>query len=203
MINELTTRGVHIGKTYAVDMFPQVSTLPNTIVIKHDLNQPNVPIKDKTINFVFSLETIEHLTNTYTFVKEISRILVEDGIVLINTPNLLAWYNRIIFPLGGLPIHYEVNEIPIRYEADEIPTHDESVHFKKYGRLIARRGPIASHIRVFSPKALSELLEEHGLHVLEVKGIKFLSGRMSSIDSFFSNFPSLSSTFSLIGKKVG
>jgi len=61
---------------------------------------------------------------------------------------------------------------------------------------------VVGHIRVFSPKALKELLKDNGFRVLKVQGLRFLYGKLSILDSFFAHFPSLSSSSSIVAEKV-
>jgi 2-polyprenyl-3-methyl-5-hydroxy-6-metoxy-1,4-benzoquinol methylase len=185
MINILKSNDLKIEKVFAVDINPSVKGSELVEIIRSDLNYPKLSISDSSIHIVFSLETIEHLINPYAFVKEVHRILLGNGILLLTTPNILAWYNRILFLFGSLPIHYEVTEE------------------KSYGRLVARNGPTVGHIKVFSPKALNELLKDNGFCVEKMEGLRFLYGRkIAFIDSFFSHYPSLSSSFCTISRKV-
>lgn len=46
-----------------------------------------IPLKNKSVDIVVSFETIEHLNNYKSFIKEIKRILVKGGLLIISTPN--------------------------------------------------------------------------------------------------------------------
>jgi 2-polyprenyl-3-methyl-5-hydroxy-6-metoxy-1,4-benzoquinol methylase len=191
MVDMLVSHNVEIDKLLAVDIDPELESSNKVEVIKSDLNCPVLELPDNNFQVVYSLETIEHLINPGLFVKEAHRILVKNGIFVITTPNILAWYNRVLFLLGSLPIHYEVTET------------------RNYGRLVANDGDTVGHVRVFSPRAAKELLEANGFRVLKIRGLRFIidkgnvrQGRGNLIDSFFAHFPSFSSMFSIIGIKV-
>lgn len=191
MLEILVSHNVKIDKLFAVDIGPGLKSSEKVEVIKSDLNHPVLQLPDNNFQVVYSLETIEHLINPGLFVKEAHRILVKNGIFVITTPNILAWYNRVLFLLGSLPIHYEVTET------------------RNYGRLVANDGDTVGHVRVFSPRAAKELLVANGFNVLKIKGLRFLfdngnvrEGRGSLVDSFFAHFPSFSSMFSIIATKV-
>lgn len=47
----------------------------------------NLPIKDKSVDVVISLETIEHLKEPEQFVKEVKRVLKPGGKFIVSTPN--------------------------------------------------------------------------------------------------------------------
>ncbi len=46
-----------------------------------------IPLKDKSVDVVVSFETIEHVKNYRRFIKEIQRVLKENGILILSTPN--------------------------------------------------------------------------------------------------------------------
>jgi SAM-dependent methyltransferase len=191
MMDILSLHQLSIDKLFAVDINPTLESSDKVEVIKSDLNNLGLELPDNSVHIIYSLETIEHLINPHIFVKEVHRMLVKNGIFVITTPNILAWYNRILFLLGSLPIHYEVTEV------------------KNYGRLIAKDGATVGHVRVFSPRAFKELLRDNGFSILETKGLTFLHskgkvnyGKFSTLDSFFSRFPSLASMFSVIATKI-
>lgn len=191
MLDILGTHNVKIEKLFAVDIDPGLKSSEKVEVIKSDLNFPVLQLPDNNFQVAYSLETIEHLINPSLFVKEACRILVKNGIFVITTPNILAWYNRVLFLLGSLPIHYEVTET------------------RNYGRLVANDGDTVGHVRVFSARAAKELLNANGFHVLEIKGLRFIidkgnvyQGRGNLVDSFFAHFPSFSSMFTIIATKV-
>ena len=79
--------------------------------------------------------------------------------LFLTTPNILVGYNRFLFLFGSLPIHYEVTER------------------KRYGRLVARDGPVVGHIRVFSPKVLKSPGKITDFVGLKVQGLRFLYGK--------------------------
>ena len=60
-----------------------------------------IPLADASVDVVVSLETIEHIDEYSTFLKEIKRVLVPDGVAIISTPN------DIESPEGN---HYHVHE---------------------------------------------------------------------------------------------
>jgi len=47
----------------------------------------NIGLEENTIDVAVSFETIEHLKNADKFLKELSRVVKDDGVVMISTPN--------------------------------------------------------------------------------------------------------------------
>lgn len=56
----------------------------------------NLPFDSGTFDVVVSFETIEHLKNQEKCLQEIKRVLKEDGLAIISTPNIL------VFPKGNI-----------------------------------------------------------------------------------------------------
>jgi len=155
--------------------------------LNHDLNENNLKIPNNSVNFAYALEVIEHLWNGDIFISEVYRVLKSQGLFLVTTPNLAAWYNRLLFSLGIMPIHYEVS------------------FKKKYGRSYLRLGEgskAVGHVRLFTPFALSKFLEDNGFEILRCKGLQFIfHGLISVLDRAFTAFPSWSSMILILAKK--
>lgn len=68
-----------------------------------DLNAAPLPYPDATFDLVFAGEVIEHLVDTDFFLQELARCLKPGGHVLLTTPNLASWENRLRLLLGKYP----------------------------------------------------------------------------------------------------
>lgn len=66
-----------------------------------------IPLEDNQVDVVVTFETIEHIEDYDTFMKEVSRVLSPDGLLILSTPN------DIEFPEDN---HYHVHE----FEEDEL-----------------------------------------------------------------------------------
>jgi hypothetical protein len=77
----------------------------------------------------------------------------KDTILNIGTPNLTAWFNRVLFVLGYVPHSVELST--------------EINPGKPFGW--GKEG-LGGHIRVFTVSALIELLKHHGFKILSVEG---------------------------------
>jgi 2-polyprenyl-3-methyl-5-hydroxy-6-metoxy-1,4-benzoquinol methylase len=155
-------------------------------IIEHDLNSPSLNILDESIDFAIALELIEHLWNVDVWLKEVQRILKPKGLFFLSTPNIAAWYNRILFLFGFLPVHYEVS------------------NNKKYGRpqFLLKDPKAVGHIRVFTPSSLSQIMNDNGFEIIKCKGLAFIEhGISSKVDQLFARTPSIASTFSITAKK--
>lgn len=119
-----------------------------------DLNEDILPFPDGFADIAFSLEVIEHLINPDNMLKEAHRVLRRGGYLLISTPNLSSWVNRVLFLFGYQPYNVEVSTETI-----------VGVAYKK-----GIFGGHAGHIRAFTLRALKELLKHHGFRVVKVFG---------------------------------
>ena len=111
-----------------------------------DLEKDSLPFPNNFFDFVHFGETIEHLVNTDHVLEEIYRVLEPKGIVIITTPNLCWWVNRLVMLFGYQPFGTEVS---LRYSP---------------GKLYHRWGEQpSSHVRLFSPPALIQLCKKYKL----------------------------------------
>ncbi len=62
-----------------------------------------LPYKEEFFDLVFAGEVIEHLVDTDAFLKEMSRILKTGGKLILTTPNLASFENRIRLLFGVYP----------------------------------------------------------------------------------------------------
>ncbi|PYK49887.1 MAG: hypothetical protein DME20_05630 [Verrucomicrobia bacterium] len=76
-----------------------------------NLNDP-LPLKDNTFDGVNLVEVIEHVEHQPQLIREIGRVLKDNGVVVISTPNVLNMFSRLRFLFTGFlrgrvrPLHY-------------------------------------------------------------------------------------------------
>ena len=68
--------------------------------IKADLNKELV--FEETFDVIICQELIEHLENPRHLLRELKKILNNEGIIILTTPNIFNWKARIYYPLKGL-----------------------------------------------------------------------------------------------------
>jgi len=153
---------------------------------KADLSSDRLPIQDGSADLVTALEVIEHLVNPDNMLREAYRILRNHGYLLITTPNLASWVNRLVMLLGYQPYNCEIST--------EILA---GVPWK--ARTFAKP---AGHIRPYTLRALREVLTYHGFEIIDVKGASGVEPReLRIIDAIFSLRPSLARRLIILARK--
>lgn len=139
---------------------------------------------DNHFNIVIASHIIEHVVNPDHLISEAKRVLKKDGILIIATPNLAAWFNRILLLLGYQPFFTEVSTI------------DKTLGIKFTRRLTKKREPLG-HLRLFTQGALSDILDLHGFKIIKFSGAEFLGfpKPIDKVDQIMSKFTPIASTF--------
>jgi hypothetical protein len=118
--------------------------------------------------------------------------LKKRGYFVFATPNLLAWFNRILVPLGVQPLFLEPS------------TKSKLVGAGFLARFKKESQPVG-HVRIFTTRALKDMLEMNGFEILKIKGALFDEGLPKSIlwiDKIFNIIPGLSSNLVIVARKV-
>jgi cyclopropane fatty-acyl-phospholipid synthase-like methyltransferase len=89
---DFSVTGADIDRTAA-------SALGNDFV-EADLDRP-FPWNDSCFDVVISTEGIEHIENHFAFLRELHRILKNDGALILTTPNITSLRSRIRFAGSG------------------------------------------------------------------------------------------------------
>ncbi|MCL5434972.1 MAG: class I SAM-dependent methyltransferase [Patescibacteria group bacterium] len=154
-----------------------------------DIEQ-KLPYRNESFNSVLCVQMIEHLINPDFFLTESKRVLKKNGLLIITTPNLAAWFNRIILLFGYQPFFTEISTI------------DKTLGLSFTRKLTPNRKPLG-HLRVFTLKALIELLQMHDFKILKVKGstVSYFPKYVYFFDKLFSHFPSIATDLIVIAKK--
>jgi SAM-dependent methyltransferase len=129
-----------------------------------DLSSDVIPFDENMFDVVMCGEVIEHIFDTENMLKEIHRVLKPGGTLIISTPNLSSFLNRIFIFLGMQPLCTEV-----------------SSRNSGFGNPFRKNRSPAGHIRNFTAGSLTDILtynnfsitENKSTHVTEKPFIKF------------------------------
>lgn len=151
-------RNITEAKIYGVDISEKhcMRARERGIMVKQADLEQGIPYEDNLFDLVFAGEVIEHLKDPDFFLQEIYRVLKKNGIVVITTPNLASWHNRILLMLGLQPYNMEAS------------SRDARIGYGPLKRL--KNSKPAGHLRIFTKNALQELLELYGFTIEKMAG---------------------------------
>lgn len=145
---------------------------------------------DAYFDIVIISHIIEHVVNPDHLMQEAKRVLKKGGLLIVNTPNLAAWFNRMLLLLGFQPFFTEVS------------TLDKTLGLKFTRKMTPYTSPLG-HLRVFTGAALKDIVELHGFKIIKKSGLEFfvLPRFLLFLDRLFSHSFSLASNLILVARK--
>lgn len=82
---------------------------------KVDIEKEPFPFDSNTFDLVTSFEVLEHLYDPMHFLKEICRVITEDGLIIMTTPNMCSMISRIRMIMGKLPVAVASDPTHVRF----------------------------------------------------------------------------------------
>jgi len=145
-----------------------------------DLDTKPLPAESDSIDFITCFETIEHLYNTDHLLSEINRILKTGGYLVLSTPNLASWDNRLKILFGFQPRHAEI-----------------SLQTGSFGSYRSDKTPngltrASGHIRAYTLRALQDQVRYHRLTIERSFGYG---------DRFSFSMPSIAKIIIIVARK--
>jgi SAM-dependent methyltransferase len=166
-----------------------------------DLNTEKINKPSGLADIIFLAEVIEHLYNPDLVIAECRRLLKNDGYLVLTTPNLTSWFNRILFIFGFFPMNMDIS-CQLRYSGRRDILNKAPVD------KVVKFNPLFDvHIRLYTVKSLTILLEEHGFIVENIHGyyqsksLNFKVGKfLNLINRNISRFPTFAHGIILTAK---
>ena len=153
---------------------------------KADVNKL-LPFKEETFSCVILGELIEHVPDPDFLLRECYRVLKKRGILIVSTPNLVSWANRILVLLGIQPLFTETSI---------------EVNLGRYFKILGQNDKTQGHLKIFTHKSLAEILEREKFTIEEKYGVPFFFPfPISLIDRMFTKIVSMSSELLYVCKK--
>jgi SAM-dependent methyltransferase len=106
-------------------------------------------LKARNFDLALLIDVIEHLYDPDAALNEIGLLLKPGGVLVIVTPNLASWLNRLMLLVGWMPLDMEVSTRVV------------------VGRPSVSAHPVG-HIRLFTTRAIREILSVSGFEVLRI-----------------------------------
>jgi len=131
-----------------------------------DLDRDRIPVGDNAADVVVSLETIEHLENPRSLVRELARIARPGGTILVSTPNQVSLLSLVTLTLkhrfnafqdGDYPAHRTaLLEIDLRRMAEESGLARIETRFTTRGRIPLTGAHYPGWLARRFPRAMSD-----------------------------------------------
>lgn len=131
--------------------FPDASITVLDLKNGWDVMRMGLPYGDWDV--VFMNHVIEHVSDPDFLLDECYKVMSKDSVLEIGTPNLAAWFNRILFLFGYVPHSVELSK---RHGLGRAFDWDNE--------------ELGGHIYVYTVPALVKLLKLHGFRNIEVVG---------------------------------
>lgn len=140
-----------VGIDWSQDALRRAATRMNHVV-RGELTSGGLPLAAAAADAVLFSEVIEHLVDPDSAMDELRRILKPGGHLMLSTPNLAAWYNRVLLAAGVQPVFSEVSL--------------RGIHGRPGSQVVG-------HLRLFTARALRGFLTAAGFEVVTLAGAPF------------------------------
>lgn len=156
-----------------------------------DISMDRLPFEDGSFGLVVMGEVLEHLPDIDRGLQEIRRLLSKDGVLVLSTPNLCWWANRLQLLAGFQPVFTETGTRRV------------------FGRgPFIRAGAPVGHLQVLTLRALKELLGANSFKITKLVGVPLDSqskvGRLTgALDNLLARIPSLAAGLVVACTPVG
>jgi SAM-dependent methyltransferase len=145
-----------------------------------------LPFADASFDVVVAGEVIEHVPNPDLMLAEARRVLTPHGRLVLSTPNIVGWANRVLVPLGIQPLFTETSS---------------EVHLGRRWRVLGQGNQVQGHLKVFSHRALGEILERAGYTVTRMLGMPAeFPPPIDRLDRLCARFPPIASDLLVIAR---
>jgi SAM-dependent methyltransferase len=161
--------------------------------VRLDAAKDEFPFADEYFDLITAIELIEHLPFSDNFFAECFRVLRRGGYLLITTPNLASWLNRVLLLFGYQTTH---TPTPSRYYVIGLPSK-----VRKY-TCISDPWDLG-HVCGYTLKGLSDMLAIYNFFIISRKFIPYQYRFRAAnwLERFFSKKTSLAGGLLILAEK--
>jgi len=154
---DLLAKSLPSSSLSGVDVYANSSTKKGWKYKKADITD-GLPFANNEFDCIILGEVIEHVPNPDFLLREIRRVLKKKGTLIISTPNLVSWANRILVLCGIQPLFTE--------------TSSEEV-LGRFFKVLGQGGKVQGHLKIFTYKSLEEILVKEKFSIISKIGVPF------------------------------
>jgi hypothetical protein len=144
--------------------------------------------RDIKADYLFCFETIEHVIDPGFLLDQIKESSHDNTLIFISTPNLSAWFERILLLFGFQPANTEIWNGSRKLGREAI--------FKLFSRDDSEG---VGHLRLMTLRSFKSILNEKDLEIVEMKRYPVLNNYVNKL--ICKCFPSLSDGLMAVVKK--
>lgn len=189
-----SVKGISFGKRVeeiCADTFNDFKSI-GIEVERVNIEKEPLPYADDSFDYILFTDVIEHLSsNLMGAMKELRRVLKDDGKLVLSTPNVANIGNRIEI-LKGRNIYWELYQF---YERDSEDRHNREFTLCEVADVLNRTGFKVAESRYMMHMPEAKLLKDYRTSVF-----KFIKSRIVYILAYL--YPSFRSLFLVVAEKV-
>lgn len=161
------------------DLYTEIFKLTDTEIKRGNLDA-QLPYKDKSFDYLVCVEGLEHIENPANAIREFTRILKENGTLIVSVPNIMNIEERLKWLFNGYTSHFKplsteaLAEISNRYGGmEEIALHVNPISYSEVRYLLEKNGFEIEKTYLDKPK-------KNSWTYLPIVGLIRLASRFSS-----------------------
>lgn len=136
---------------FCADLYPQIFKLEGVENRQANLDE-KLPYSDKSFDYIVCIEGLEHIENPANAIREFSRLLKENGTLVVSVPNIMNIEERLKWLFSGYTSHFK----PLSNQA-----------LAQISKDFGGMEEIALHVNPIGYSEIRYLLEKYGFQLLE------------------------------------
>jgi SAM-dependent methyltransferase len=141
---------------FACDLVEPLKPLPNFQSVNLNEDSLSDAFAGREFDVVFCGEVIEHVFSPDAVLADLKGLLRPDGVLILSTPNLGYWVNRLLLFVGISPLFVE---------------NSSNVKLGRRFRFLGQGNDTQGHIRLFTYRAVRDLLDLQGFELLRTRSV--------------------------------
>jgi ubiquinone/menaquinone biosynthesis C-methylase UbiE len=143
----LSVRLIKLGfDAVCADLYTEIFKLKDTEIKRGNLDQ-KLPFEDKSFEYIVCVEGLEHIENPANAIREFSRLIKDQGTLVISVPNIMNIEERLKWLVHGYTSHFKplsnqaLADIEREYGGmEEIALHINPIGYSEVRYLLEKNG---------------------------------------------------------------